>query len=342
MRAAIVIACIALCALLPGGAARVPDGSPPDVHLHVAAGAACQGLVVPCPAVEAPTVAVAPPRLPDLPALDPDAALPSIQVNLGSTRDQGVAPQSAAGRADTVAPSGGLDALPPAAQAAGASALLAGIAAFAAWLTSKLPWGTEGGRRLLRMAALAPAALFSRIAPDDLVQHPARQAMLDHLRLAPGATLREAQRAAGVAWGTAVYHLQRLEHDGHVVSLRQGAHRRFWVSNTAASARRREAAPLLDDEARRLAQAVVASPGANQASLAAAAGLSAATACRRLRALQRAGLVEVAVTGRARSYRAAATLAPLLGPDVVRLVPVPAPQGLVSAPVDVAEPASAA
>jgi len=311
MRLAILVACIAACVLLPGGTALPTGHTAPD---DVGAGAACQGLVAPCIAVEAHA-----PLVPDV----PDVQLPAggLPVELDLSPAPEPARQEGTGLATATASREPEPALPLAVKAAGGSALAATVAALAAWLAAKLPWGTQGGRRLLRVLTLAPVALFSRLQADELLENPARQAMLEHLRVAPGATLRDAQRAAGVAWGTAVYHLQRLEHEGHVVSVRQGAHRRFWVCNTRESAQRRQVAPLLDAEARRLAQAVVAQPGATQATLAAAAGVSTATACRRLRTLAAAGLVLVTVAGRERRYAAAQSLPGLLGPDLVRVVP---------------------
>lgn len=69
----------------------------------------------------------------------------------------------------------------------------------------------EGARQILPRAL---AALYTRIARDRLLDHPARRLLVDLVRSEPGVHLRELQRRAAMRWGAFTFHLQMLEAAG--------------------------------------------------------------------------------------------------------------------------------
>jgi DNA-binding transcriptional ArsR family regulator len=125
-------------------------------------------------------------------------------------------PATAAEGEDSLAPAstvgGPLQALrqvPPQAIAVG-SPFLAALLTLAAWLSK-------------------PAVgLFSRIEDDALAAHPLRRQALDLIAANPGVTVQGVRRSLGVAWGTAVYHLGRLERAGLVAVRHREGRRGHW------------------------------------------------------------------------------------------------------------------
>ena len=155
--------------------------------------------------------------------------------------------------------------------------------------------------------ALRPAlGLFSRIEDGDLASHPMRRQALDYISANPGATVQDVRRSLGIAWGTAVYHLGRLEKAGQVAVRHVGGHRGHWPLGQAPS---RDA---LAPTGQALARLVRERPGLSQLELAGLAGIGAPAACKQLRRLQQAGAVLAERAGRTVLYRPAERLDAML------------------------------
>jgi DNA-binding transcriptional ArsR family regulator len=167
---------------------------------------------------------------------------------------------------------------PPAAVAAAGGSFLFGGLAFALWFA------------------------FSRIEDGDLASHPLRRQALDLIAASPGASVRDVQRSLGIAWGTAVYHLGRLERAGLVAVRRVGGRSGHWPLGQAPP----RDAPAPTGQA--LADLVRRRPGLTQSELAELAGIGAPAACKQLRRLESAGLVLASRMGRTRVYRPAEAL----------------------------------
>lgn len=250
------------------------------------------------------------PPLPDLPVAVPDVQLPDVALPEAATVPVTV---------DAPAPpTAGLaaHAAPPAAPAMAAVAV--GTSATAAF------WLLPGTRRMLvlvgsRLRALAfgGAALlgFSRIAPDDVMEHATRARIVEAVQQRPGLTLRQVQAAAGVAWGTTVHHVRLLEHHGQLVSIRSGPRRLLYAANTAEARARDDLAALAHPTALAVATAVVESPGLDQGDLCHDVGLRAPAASKHLTRLEAAGLVEVSRRDGRCHYRATGRLE-----DAVRIL----------------------
>ncbi len=159
-------------------------------------------------------------------------------------------------------------------------------------------------RRLAKVAALVPmgVGLFSRIQGDKVLEHPVRAAVQEYVEANPGATIQEIRGAVDVAWGTVVHHLRRLEAEEHLVSQREGNHRRFFVRNTISRAQRNDLAALAAENARHLALAVALRPGLRQKDLCDAVGVSNPVASKYLRRLEENGLVRSLPQSRSRLY----------------------------------------
>ncbi|MEA3143441.1 MAG: hypothetical protein QOG31_765 [Thermoplasmata archaeon] len=150
--------------------------------------------------------------------------------------------------------------------------------------------------------------LFSRIDGEALLENPVRQRVLETIRDGPGVCIGEVRDRTGVAWGTAVYHLHRLERSGVVVSVRQKGARRYFAANTQVSRHRTDIAALAHPTAQRIAHLVHRRPGIDQSGVCRELGLQNPAASKHLGRFQSLGLVTAQRAGRSRLYQGTAAL----------------------------------
>lgn len=187
---------------------------------------------------------------------------------------------------------------------------------------------TGGIARAVRFigAGLAGAIpLFSRIERGGALDNPVRARVHDAIAQEPGLSLSDVAQRAGIAWGTAVHHLRRLESLGLVVSTRDLAHHRFFIANTPAAAQRAAVVAVMHPTARRIAEYVTQRPGTDQAGLCQALGLNNPAASKHLGQFEARGLVLSQRSGRSRLYHATGGLhsaLQLLEPAPVAAIPV--------------------
>ncbi len=143
--------------------------------------------------------------------------------------------------------------------------------------------------KLLRLGLFAP--LITRLRPEDL-ENKNRQEIQQYVTENPGASIQEVREAVGVAWGTAVYHLDRLRKTGQLVSHKQGNHHRYWAAGTPEARLRRGWAALEHDTTRDIAMAVASAPGVHQGAICEHLDLRAPSASKHLSKLEKSGLVE--------------------------------------------------
>lgn len=169
----------------------------------------------------------------------------------------------------------------PAAHAAAAGAV-------AALGTAALKF--EPARRLLFLLALP---LYSRLRRHELLDNGVRERIYRSVETNPGLSIIQVCRTGTVGWGTAVYHLQRLERDKLIVSRRDGQYRRFFLNGQAPdpAAASPGARTLAHPLAQRIAAFLVANPQAAQKDVCAALGISAPLASKWLGRMLEAGLV---------------------------------------------------
>ena len=187
-----------------------------------------------------------------------------------------------------------------------------------------LAFGVDGlrafaGRALRGVGSLVGALpLFSRIERGGALDNPVRARVHDAIAQEPGLSLSDVAQRAGIAWGTAVHHLRRLESLGLVVSTSGLGHRRFFIANTPAAAQRSAVVAVMHPTARRIAEYVTQRPGTDQAGLCQALGLNNPAASKHLGQFESRGLVLSQRSGRSRLYHATGGLHSalrLLGPS---------------------------
>lgn len=167
------------------------------------------------------------------------------------------------------------------------------------------------GRALL---GLLPAmGLFSRLERGDLMDNPVRARVHDAVAQDPGLSVSEVRSRTGIAWGTAVHHLRRLEQHGMVVSVSQLAHRRYFAANSPAASQRTAIAVVMHPTARRIAHAVNARPGIDQTGICQSLGINNPAASKHLRQFEAQGLVQTARDGRSRLYHPTGAMTSVLG-----------------------------
>lgn len=195
-------------------------------------------------------------------------------------------------------------------EAAGAGALTVVMVAYSSGLDGLRALFARPGARLqqagrfaLRVLPFAPLlGLFSRIEGQKVLDNPVRAHVHQVVVQDPGLSLEEVRARAGIAWGTAVHHLRRLEDNGLLVSIVQNARRRYFAANTPASSHRAHVAALSHPTARRLADLVRQRPGLDQGGLCEALGLRNPAASKHLQQLAAHGLVLVERDGRRCRY----------------------------------------
>jgi DNA-binding MarR family transcriptional regulator len=196
-----------------------------------------------------------------------------------------VAPAPASGPAAVPAAQQAPRGLTPEGQRVAAAATAAtGLALLAGLLAHH--WGKLGAAGLLM-------PLFSRINSNHLLDNEVRHRVHAAVEANPGVTIKEVTELCHIGWGTAVYHLKRLEAERLVVSERNRQFRRFYkngggIVNGAKAAY----GELKNPTSARIAHAIVESPGRCQKEVCAAVGISAPLAHKYLSRLAEAGLVD--------------------------------------------------
>lgn len=146
---------------------------------------------------------------------------------------------------------------------------------------------TAGGAAI----ALVAFGLYSRLARSELLDHARRDEVYKLVQASPGISLTDVAQRCGLGWGTAVYHLDRMERAGFVASQRIGARRCYFPVGAMPKDERAKLGTLQQETTRTIAQFVSERPGATQTELAQALGLTASAASKQVSKLESAGLV---------------------------------------------------
>lgn len=135
---------------------------------------------------------------------------------------------------------------------------------------------------------------------------PTQRRILDYISAHPGVHLRQICRELGLAMGDVQYHIQRLERDGRINSLRRGLYRFFYVSSLFGDRQREVLSVLTLDTPRELLLSMIEKPDSGQEELARAAAVSQPTVSWHLKRLVQLGIVEKRQSGRNVTYSVAA------------------------------------
>jgi predicted transcriptional regulator len=148
-------------------------------------------------------------------------------------------------------------------------------------------------------ALVVPAiGLYAKISRAEVFDNGVREHIFEAIRARPGVSASDLAKLAGVSWGTTIYHLEVLEQNRMVTSLRKGRHRRYFENGAQLDATKDVVALLQNPVTATVAQTVRASPGATQKDLAHATGMSPQALHWHLARLCQAGLVRKERAGR--------------------------------------------
>jgi predicted transcriptional regulator len=139
---------------------------------------------------------------------------------------------------------------------------------------------------------------------DDVLEQPTRRRIYDVVSDHPGASARDVQRLAGLAWGETAYHLEVMTKAG-VVRRERGGRRDYYFPPEMTWNDRKLLRSLRSDSQRRLLLELTATKGLTIAELCGRTGLSVSTTAFHLRELVESGLVEAFRDGNLHRYRTA-------------------------------------
>lgn len=143
------------------------------------------------------------------------------------------------------------------------------------------------------------AALYSRFAPSELLDHERRGRVLALIRERPGIGPTDIGQALGTSWGVTVYHLERLEKGGLLTSQRVGHHRCYFLPGMVPRDEQRNVGMFRGDTTRRVAALVAEKPGLTQSQVASELGLSASAMSKQVSRLEAAGMLRREAVGTA-------------------------------------------
>ena len=129
-----------------------------------------------------------------------------------------------------------------------------------------------------------------------------QERILDYVTQHPGTHLRLMCRELGLAMGDVQYHVQRLEREGRINSVRRGLYR-FFYSSTLLGDRQRDLLSVLALETpRELLLSLVEKPNSSQDELARATRVSQPTVSWHLKRMIDMGILQKQQSGRGAAY----------------------------------------
>lgn len=172
--------------------------------------------------------------------------------------------------------------------------------------------------------------LFSRIRSNHMLDNEVRHRVHEAVSNNPGITIKEVTNVCSIGWGTAVYHLKRLEAERLIVSERNRQYRRYFKNGGGIVNDSKTAySELKNPTGKRIATTILVAPGSCQKELCERVGISAPLAHKYLARLQEAGLVAIQREWKTVRYYPTSQLEALLAPVAPSLPP---PMALPAAP----------
>jgi len=145
------------------------------------------------------------------------------------------------------------------------------------------------------------AGLYARLEGRVLLQHEAREAIVDLLRRRPALAFVDVQQAIGLAPGTTKWHLDKLVRSGFIACRRDGRTVRYYPTGMDPAVV--EAIVSIRDPSRLAIVRVVArSPGVTQGDLAGILGLAQSTVSHHTARLVEEGLLGARRDGKTVTY----------------------------------------
>lgn len=145
------------------------------------------------------------------------------------------------------------------------------IAAAVALALGALAWFWPSLKHVATRMLVAP--LFAHVGRAEVFENGVRERIFGLVRDEAGISASELSAKSGVSWGTTIYHLDVLEQNQMVVSVKDGRYRRYFA-NGAGSAEKQIVSALRNPVSARVAEHVRNVPGLSQKDLASQTGLS--------------------------------------------------------------------
>ena len=146
---------------------------------------------------------------------------------------------------------------------------------------------------------------------EEILSQPTRQRIYAVVQSHPGASARDVQRLAGLAWGETAYHLDQMIRVG-ALRRERGGRRDYYFTPEMTWADRRLFSTLRSPAERTILLVLLETPRLSLAEVQQRSGTSLSTASFHLRQLLSMGVIEGAREGNVRRYR-------LVDPARVRL-----------------------
>lgn len=145
----------------------------------------------------------------------------------------------------------------------------------------------------------AGVPLFSRIAKDDILEHPLRAEIFDAIKASPGIHISALARTVDAGWGTTIHHLRKLQ-EKELVAVRMVNNQKCYFQNGGDVSRSAwtQLPELKNATANRIAQYILNRPLSPVTSVSDELGLSPSLVSHHVRKLERAGVVEKIRDGR--------------------------------------------
>lgn len=151
------------------------------------------------------------------------------------------------------------------------------------------------------LSRVTSEGLYARIQGRELLDHEAREEILELLKREPGLCFQEIQERVGLAPGTTKWHLDKLASSDFVASDEDGRHTRFFPTGIEPDTR--SAVVAMRDESRlALVRMIERNPGLSQSDLSDATGLAQSTVSHHVKRLVEDGLVTKERDGRSVRY----------------------------------------
>lgn len=134
--------------------------------------------------------------------------------------------------------------------------------------------------------------LYSRMKRDRVLDHFLRGQIYEYIRLNPGVNFSEILRHFRLNNGTLTYHLNVLEREKYVKSIRDGVYRRYYLMGTKVETDK------LSNVKHKILKVIREYPGISQANIAKLIGESRRLVNYHIKALQRQHVIDVVKNGR--------------------------------------------
>ncbi len=141
------------------------------------------------------------------------------------------------------------------------------------------------------MGLLGP--LYSRLRRQQVLDNFLRGRIYEHVRSNPGVSSGKVQQAVGSGLSTICYHLQRLEQEEFVHSVRRGWYRHYYSTDVAHQEALGQSRRLQEDILRQVSD----QPGIGQRALARSLRRSSSSVHHEVHRLEGLGLLTVARSG---------------------------------------------